>query len=149
MFVIDTNILVDAANDESAFHLPCRALLANCRDQSGAWFLTWGVCYEFLRVATHPKIFDRPLSAANAWRFIEDLIGVSAVGVLTPTDRHKLVAAKVFAEMPSLAGNIMHDAETAILMREHGIKTIYTRDMDFHRFGFLQVIDPTTALAKR
>jgi predicted nucleic acid-binding protein len=27
-------------------------------------------------------------------------------------------------------------------MREHGIKMIYTRDTDFHRFPFLQVVDP-------
>jgi predicted nucleic acid-binding protein len=33
------------------------------------------------------------------------------------------------------------DAHTAILMREHG-RTIYTRDTDFHRFPFLDVIDP-------
>jgi predicted nucleic acid-binding protein len=31
---------------------------------------------------------------------------------------------------------------TAILMREHGISTIYTRDADFRRFPFLQVVDP-------
>jgi predicted nucleic acid-binding protein len=27
-------------------------------------------------------------------------------------------------------------------MREHGIKEIYTRDTDFHRFPFIKVIDP-------
>jgi predicted nucleic acid-binding protein len=34
------------------------------------------------------------------------------------------------------------DALTAILMREHGIRRICTRDMDFHQFAFLEVIDP-------
>jgi len=28
------------------------------------------------------------------------------------------------------------------LMKEHGVKTIYTRDTDFHKFPFLDVIDP-------
>jgi len=28
-------------------------------------------------------------------------------------------------------------------MREHGIKRIYARDTDFHRFPFLEPIDPT------
>lgn len=36
----------------------------------------------------------------------------------------------------------MHDAHTAILMREHGIRRIYTRDTAFHRFPFLEPIDP-------
>ncbi len=31
---------------------------------------------------------------------------------------------------------------TAVLMREHGVRVIYTRDTDFHRFPFLEVRDP-------
>ena len=41
-----------------------------------------------------------------------------------------------------LEGNLMHDAHTAALMREHGIRRIYTRDTDFHRFPFLEPVDP-------
>ena len=40
------------------------------------------------------------------------------------------------------AGNLLHDAHTAILMREHGIRRICTRDTDFNQFTFLEVIDP-------
>ena len=52
------------------------------------------------------------------------------------------VLYQVLAEIPHLAGNLFHDARTAILMREHGVRTIYTRDTDFHRFPFLQPVDP-------
>ena len=31
-----------------------------------------------------------------------------------------------------LAGNLFHDARTAILMREHGIRQICTRNTDFN-----------------
>ena len=44
-----------------------------------------------------------------------------------------------------LAGNLMHDTETAVLMREHGIRRICTRDTDFHRFTFLEPIEPGEA----
>jgi predicted nucleic acid-binding protein len=27
-------------------------------------------------------------------------------------------------------------------MREHGVRRIYTRDTDFHRFPFIEVADP-------
>ena len=50
--------------------------------------------------------------------------------------------AEVVAEVPGLAGNIVHDTQTAVLMREHGIRRICTRDTDFHRFPFLEPIDP-------
>lgn len=52
------------------------------------------------------------------------------------------MAEKVLTEIPLLRGNLMHDAHTAILMREHGIRQIYTRDSDFHRFPFIDVVDP-------
>ena len=45
-------------------------------------------------------------------------------------------------EVPDLRGNLVHDAHTAVLMREHGVRDIFTRDTDFHRFPFLRVIDP-------
>ncbi|MEJ7668670.1 MAG: hypothetical protein WKH97_08045 [Casimicrobiaceae bacterium] len=44
--------------------------------------------------------------------------------------------------MSELSGNLVHDAHTAILMREHGVRQICTRDTDFHRFPFVEVIDP-------
>lgn len=30
-------------------------------------------------------------------------------------------------------------------MREHGVRRIYTRDTDFHRFRFIEPLDPLTA----
>ncbi len=50
--------------------------------------------------------------------------------------------AQVFHEIPALTGNLVHDAHTAVLMREHGVRRIYTRDADFRRFPFLEPIDP-------
>jgi predicted nucleic acid-binding protein len=58
------------------------------------------------------------------------------------SDRHDTGARSVFTEVRDVRGNLVHDAHTAILMREHGIREIYTRDTDFHRFSFLRVVDP-------
>jgi hypothetical protein len=46
------------------------------------------------------------------------------------------VARQVFAELPFLRGNIIHDVHTAILYRERGVSTVVTRDTAFHRFPF-------------
>jgi predicted nucleic acid-binding protein len=62
--------------------------------------------------------------------------------VLTATPRHVKIAAQTVVEMPHLYGSLLHDAHTAILMREYGIRRIYTRDGNFHKFAFLEVIDP-------
>ena len=128
MLLVDTNI--------------CREWLERQRRRPDAWYTTWAIVYEFLRVTTHPKVMRRRWSATGAWNFIAALIASPGLGLLVPTDRHATVADQVITELPHLAGNLLHDAHTAILMREHGIRRICTHDADFHRFSFLEVIDP-------
>ncbi len=142
MLAVDTNVLVYAADADSPFNAPCRGWLEQRRSRPDAWFTTWPVLYEFLRVTTHPRVMRRPWSTSAAWQFVMALLASPGLAVLTPTERHAEVAAEVIAELPHLSGNLMHDAHTAILMREHGISRICTRDTDFNRFPFLEVIDP-------
>ena len=142
MFVVDTNILIYAADSDSPEHQKCRDLVESWRSQSTPWHITWGIVYEFLRVSTHPNVFRMPFALANAWVFIEAILASSSITPLMPTERHQTVASEVFHEIPDIRGNLIFDAYTAILMREHGIKTIYTRDTDFNRFPFIDVIDP-------
>ena len=84
----------------------------------------------------------QPWSAPAAWGFVKALLASPGLGLLTATERHADVAERVIAELPQLAGNLFHDAHTAILMREHGLRRVATRDTDFHRFPFLEVVDP-------
>jgi toxin-antitoxin system PIN domain toxin len=142
MFVVDTNVLVYAADQDSPLHGPCREALESWRRQPGAWYLTWNILYEFLRVTSHPRVMRNPWSGQDAWRFVAALLESPGLDVLVPTERHPAVAAQVFGEVPHLGGNLVHDAHTAILMREHGIRRIVTRDTDFHRFPFLEIVDP-------
>jgi uncharacterized protein len=142
MFVVDTNVLVYAADLDSPFHGRCRGALESWRRQPDAWYLTWNILYEFLRVTSHPRVMRNPWSGHDAWTFVAALLESPGLDVLVPTDRHPAVASQVFAEVPHLAGNLVHDAHTAILMREHGIRRIVTRDTDFHRFPFLEIVDP-------
>jgi toxin-antitoxin system PIN domain toxin len=143
MFVVDTNILVYAADEDSPFHERCRARLEEWRRQTTPWYATWGIVYEFLRVITHPRVFRQPWTGPQAWGFVEALLASPTFGLLVPSERHARVAAEVLGGAEYLRGNLFHDAQTAILMREHGIKTIYTRDTDFHRFPFVEPVDPT------
>jgi toxin-antitoxin system PIN domain toxin len=142
LLVVDTNVLVYAADADSPFHSPCLDWLQRQRLRPDAWFATWPILYEFLRVTTHPRVMRRPWSAVQAWDFITALLASPGFSVLVATLRHAEVARQVIAEMPHLAGNVVHDAHTAVLMREHGIGKIYTRDTDFHQFSFLEVVDP-------
>jgi hypothetical protein len=55
---------------------------------------------------------------------------------------HGSVLAGLVAEVPGPAGNLVHDAHTIALMRVHGVRAVYTRDTDFHRFPGVEVRDP-------
>jgi toxin-antitoxin system PIN domain toxin len=144
VFVVDTNVLVYAVDRDAADHGACRGLLERCREQAEPWYLTWGIAYEFLRVTTHPAIFRHPLATKDAWAFLEAVFASPGLGMLIETERHAHVAAEAFAENPQLAGNLVFDAHTAILMRENGVRAIYTYDGDFNRFAFVDVLDPST-----
>ncbi|HWH35916.1 MAG TPA: hypothetical protein VNT56_11450 [Acidimicrobiales bacterium] len=43
---------------------------------------------------------------------------------------------------PVFAGNLLHDTQTVVLMSEHVITRIVTRDTELHRFPGLEVVDP-------
>jgi toxin-antitoxin system PIN domain toxin len=142
LFVVDTNVLVYAADRSADDHERCRTLLERWRRQTSPWHLTWSIVYEFLRVTTHARVFRHPWKLSDAWSFVSALLASPGLSVLSSGERHAELLAEVVAELPDVRGNLVHDAHTAVTMREHGIRVIYTRDADFHRFPFLQVRDP-------
>ena len=142
MLVFDTNVLIDAANADSEFHEPCRRILEQARRDPSPAFLTWSICYEFMRVTTHPRIHRPRWHLKNSWLFIQTLLESPGFSVLTPSDRHAAVLSQTISELSDIRGNLVHDLHIASLMREHGVSRICTRDADFHRFRFLEVVDP-------
>jgi toxin-antitoxin system PIN domain toxin len=144
VFVVDTSVLLYAANEDCAEHAACRALVERCRRQPLPWYVSWSILYEFVGAATHRAVWPTPWTAEEAWAFVDALLASPGLAVLAPTERHARVAAQTLAEIPGLEGNVFQEAKTAILMREHGVRRIYTRDVDFHRFPFLEILDPLT-----
>ena len=41
-----------------------------------------------------------------------------------------------------MRGNLVPDAHLAALLKQHGVRTLFTRDADFRKFRFLDVRDP-------
>jgi toxin-antitoxin system PIN domain toxin len=141
-FLVDTNVFIYAAEQSAPEHSRCREMVQGWQRRQEPWYTTWPILYEFLRISTHERVFRRPWSVPLAWSFIESLLASPGLRLLVETQRHSQIAAQVVAELPELRGNVLHDAHTAILMREHGVRRVVTRDSDFHRFPFLEVIDP-------
>lgn len=62
MLVFDTNVLVYTVDENSDFRDACRQGLEESRSDPSPAFLTWNICYEFLRLTTHPQTFRSPWS---------------------------------------------------------------------------------------
>ena len=142
MFLVDTNLLIFAADEDSPRQQRMRGLLVNWGSDIEPWFVTWSVVYEFLRVATHRSVFTHPLTFAEAWSFMESLRASPSFGILVETDRHAKVVRDLTLEYPRLSGNRLHDLHIAALMKEHGVVEIRTADLGFHQFKFLRVVNP-------
>ncbi|HEY1342784.1 MAG TPA: TA system VapC family ribonuclease toxin [Bryobacteraceae bacterium] len=141
-FLIDTNILLHVVNTDSPDHRKAHDFLQSQLDAGAPWCTSWPILYEFLRVATHRRVFATPLKPRDALEFIARAVVREEVAILTATGRHFEVLGQVVAELSHPAANLFHDIHTATLMREHGVREIVTADTDFLQFRFLKVTNP-------
>lgn len=140
--VVDTNALPYAANSDAPEHGAAHDLLLGVGRAADAWYLTEGIVYEFLRVATHPKVFAAPLAATEALSFVDALIRRDNVHVLSAGPAHWSILASLLAELSHPSGNLMFDIRTVALMREHGVGRIYSTDSDLLQFEGIEVVNP-------
>jgi toxin-antitoxin system PIN domain toxin len=141
--VVDTNILLYAVNRGCPEHALCLDFLQGIVAGGDTCFLPENVIYEFLRVATHPRVFLQPLRSSEAMSFLEALLSVPCFRVLGATERHWSSLRGIVTELGELSGNFFFDVHTAALMREHGVRRIASADRDFAKFAGLEVVNPS------
>ncbi len=62
--------------------------------------------------------------------------------MLTAGDVHWQLLAEVLDELNHPSGNLFFDVRTVVLMREHGVRRIYSTDTDFLQFSAIEVLNP-------
>ena len=140
-FSCDVNILLYASDAASPVHAPARRFLEHTAAGGDLMCLGWPTVMAYLRMATHPRIFTAPLTPAEALRNVEALAGLPHVRLLGEEPGFLDVYRKVTGSFP-VRGNLVPDAHLASLLRQHGVRTLFTRDTDFRKFDFLDVRDP-------
>ena len=141
MRAIDTNVLVVAHVETAPGYDIAHDLLTVLSEGDLPWAIPWPCVYEFLRVATHPRIFESPLPLDHAIDSVARLLESPSLLLLSETNRHREVMERVVRRARA-TGNLIHDAHIAALCLEHGVGEIVTGDRDFTRFEDLSVIDP-------
>ncbi|MCC6192922.1 MAG: PIN domain-containing protein [Burkholderiales bacterium] len=140
-YAIDVNILLYASDAASPMHARASAFLRESVSGREVFCLAWLSLMSYMRMATHPAIFERPLTHDEAARNVESLLGAPLCRVLGEEEGFWHRYREVSSEVPT-KGNHVPDAHLAALLRQHGVVTLYTHDRDFRKFSFLRAIDP-------
>ncbi len=140
-YSIDANVFVYAALGASPFNRQALDFLDRCRNDSEILCLTWGTLMAFLRLATNPSIQTPPQSVEDAMDSLANLVALEQVQMITEQDGFWDVYRDSVAGH-RVRGNLVPDAHLAAILRQNGVKRLYTRDADFRRFKFLDVRDP-------
>jgi toxin-antitoxin system PIN domain toxin len=103
--------------------------------------MAWVTLMSYLRMATHPAIFARPLPHQDAVRNVEALLATPTCRVIAEQDGFWDVYREVANDVAP-RGNLVPDAHLAALLSQHGVVKLFTHDKDFRKFTFLDVRDP-------
>ena len=139
MRAIDTNVLIHAHREEMDKHKEALELIHYLAEGDTAWAIPVFCISEFLRVATHPRVFHPPTPLEIALTAIEDLIRSPSVRLLFPQDRYWSIFTHIMRQ-GNIMGNIVFDAQIVALCLEHGVQTLVSEDRDMRRFKDLEVI---------
>lgn len=141
LIAVDTNLLIYAHRGDSPFHEVAADCIRNLAQSRSPWAIAWPCLYEFIAVATHPRIYQPPTPVAAALEQIEIWMSSPSLALLTESATH-------WSELKSLvlagriAGPQIHDARIAAICLNHGVRELWTADRDFGRFPQLRVANP-------
>lgn len=140
MILVDANLLVYASVQTFRQHDAARSWLDGRLNGVPGVGLPWPSLLAFARLVSNPRIFERPMSVADAWRQVEEWLDCPAVWTPAPTEHHREVIASL---MPAVGNrpNLVPDAHLAALAIEHGV-TLCSTDADFARFAELSWENP-------
>ena len=140
-FGIDVNILLYASDESSPKHPKSSSFLRQCAEGREVFCVAWLTIMSYLRMVTHPSIFERPLSPQEAARNVEALVDLPHCRLLSEEEGFWDAYRRVTQHVPA-RGNLVPDAHLATVLQQHGVVTLYTHDRDFRKFDFLVVKDP-------
>jgi predicted nucleic acid-binding protein len=143
MTILDTNVLVHAANVASPLYQFSNDAIDRLQIQGETLAIFPQVCYEFWTAAT------RPTTAKG--------LGLSIAQAVIESKRHRAVFTflrdqpDLFDEWDTLVvtyqchGKVAHDARIVAAMNTHGVERILTFNApDFQRFPWITILDPRT-----
>ncbi|OFW17311.1 MAG: hypothetical protein A3F70_01725 [Acidobacteria bacterium RIFCSPLOWO2_12_FULL_67_14] len=140
MILIDANLLLYAYNPRATDHEGSRRWLEATLSGPSLVRFAWLSLWAFLRISTSPRVFEQPLTMAEAEEAVGAWLAQPVAGILDPGERHWAIL-RALTRQGQTSGPLVMDAALASIAIEHGA-TLYTTDRDFSRFPDLRWRNP-------
>ncbi len=141
-YSLDVNILLYASDESSPFQSRAQTFMNTCAGRDEPLYLCYLTLMSYVRISTHPRIFTNPLTPSEALQNAERLSRLAHVRLISERDGFLDVYRGVTKDT-SVRANLVPDAHLASILRQHGVPTLYTNDIDdFKKFDFLDVRSP-------
>jgi toxin-antitoxin system PIN domain toxin len=138
----DVNVLVYAFREDAPGHPEWRRWVEELVEAPEPFALSDHVLAGFLRVVTHPRVFDPPAPLDDALAFAEALRNMPNAVSVSPGPRHWEIFTRI-SRQSDARGNHLPDAWLAALAIEQGCEFI-TADKGFGRFRGLRWSRPVS-----
>lgn len=140
MVLADVNVFIYAHREDTEHHLSCLRWLEATISGEERYGVSELVLSGFVRIATHPRVFNTPTSLKQALEFAEQVREQPNAMLIEPGERHWSIFRRLCVEA-KVKGNLVPDAYFAALAIEGGCEWI-TTDRDYSRFPGLRWRSP-------
>jgi len=140
VILVDANVLLYATISDFEQHVAARAWLDERLNAPIKVGLPWPSLLAFIRIATNPRVFPRPLDVATAWRRVRAWLELETVWTPEPTPHHRDLLDGFLTGIAS-SSKLVPDAHLAAIAIGHGL-TLCSTDGDFARFANLRWENP-------
>lgn len=140
MILPDANLLLYAYDQSSPFHAKAKDWCERIMTGPGLVVLLPVVVFAFVRIATHPRVFNEPLSVTEAAAHVRSWLARSHVQIHEMLSED-MESALVLLESVGTAGNLTSDAQIAAVALRLDAE-VHTADLDFGRFPKLRFLNP-------
>ncbi len=140
MILVDANLLLYATLSSYDEHARARLWLDTQLSGADPVGLPWTSLLAFLRIASNPRIFPRPLPMADAWAQVKAWRAQPCVFSPEPGPNHGEILDQLMATT-AVTTRLVTDAHLAALAIGHGLR-LCSADADFARFPALRWMNP-------
>lgn len=123
---VDVSLLVYASDSSNPLHIKARNWLAAKVDEPEVLYVAWSVATSSLRISTHPRLFDAPLTPDQALGNLLSLQSLPRVRFFGEAAGFLKAYSQLTGDLP-VRGNLVPDAHLATVRPARGSLSLYQR----------------------